>query len=471
MPLPAIVIVGRPNVGKSTLYNRLVRRRQAIVQPEPGVTRDRHYGRAEWEGRAFLAVDTGGIAGGVEDAFSPLIERQTRAAIGEGDVVLFLVDGIEGLMPGDHQIAQVVRVSGKPFLLALNKADAARSRDAAWDFYKLGLGDPLPVSAEHGSGVPELIVEALGRVPPEVLEEEPAAQGEIRVAVVGRPNVGKSAFVNRLLGEERTLVSPVPGTTRDPIDSLREREGALYRFIDTAGIRRRGKIGDLKAEVVSMILAYRSIERAEAVLLMLDAAEGAKSMDAQIARHIVDAGRACAILVNKWDLAEKDAKTFDAAARAIRDKLVHLDFAPILSLSALTGQRCERVYGLIQGIVAAHRRRIPTAALNQKVAEWTQAHPAPSGRGGRHPKFLYATQPSVAPPHVVLFASQIATIPLEQYGRYIENRLREAFDFEGTPIRVSFRSRREGSPGRRKPGGKKRRGSPPKEPEGKDRNS
>ena len=444
MPLPAIVIVGRPNVGKSTLFNRLVGRRAAIVRPEPGVTRDRHYGRAEWAGKAFLAVDTGGIASGKDgDPFNPLIERQTLSAIEEGDVVLFLVDGIEGLLPGDVQIAQMVRVAGKPSLLVLNKADAARSRDAAWDFFRLGLGEPLPVSAEHGAGVAEMLEAALARIPAGALEEEPAGEGEVRVAVVGRPNVGKSSFINRLLGEERTLVSPVPGTTRDPIDTLCRREGALYRFIDTAGIRRRGKIGDLKAEAVSMILAYRSIERAEAVVLLIDATEGPTSMDAQIARHIVDAGRACAILLNKWDLVEKDAKTFDETARNIRDKLVHVDFAPVLSVSALTGQRCERVFELIGRLAAAYRRRVPTAALNQRVAEWTQAHPAPSGKGGKRPKFLYATQASVAPPHIVLFTSQTSTIPAEQYGRYIENRLREAFDFEGTPIRVSFRSRRE----------------------------
>lgn len=451
MPLPAVVIVGRPNVGKSTLFNRLVRRRSAIVRPEPGVTRDRHYGRAEWEGRAFLAVDTGGIAAGMDaDPFHPLIERQTLSAIEEGDVVLFLVDGIEGLLPGDFQIAQMVRAAGKPVLLVLNKADAARSRDAAWDFFRLGLGEPLPVSAEHGSGVAELIEEALGRLPPEAAGEEPGGEGEVRVAVVGRPNVGKSSFINRLLGEERILVSPVPGTTRDPIDTLCRREGALYRFIDTAGIRRRGKIGDLKIEAVSMILAYRSIERAEAVLLLIDATEGPTSMDAQIASHIVDSGRACAILLNKWDLVEKDAKTFDETARGVREKLVHVDFAPILSVSALTGQRCEKIFELIGRLVAAHRRRVPTAALNQAVAGWTQAHPAPSGKGGKRPKFLYATQASAAPPHLVLFTSRTSSIPAAQYGRYIENRLREAFDFEGTPIRVSFRSRRERSAPRRR---------------------
>ncbi|MBI3129077.1 MAG: ribosome biogenesis GTPase Der [Candidatus Tectomicrobia bacterium] len=461
MPLPTLVIVGRPNVGKSTLFNRLVRRREAIVRPEPGVTRDRHYGRAEWEDRAFLAVDTGGMASGKEDdPFDPLIERQARSAIEEGDVVLFLVDGIEGLLPGDVQIAQMVREAGRPVLLVLNKADAARSREAAWDFYRLGLGEPLPVSAEHGTGVPEMVEAVLARLPPEAPEEEAAGAGEIRVAVVGRPNVGKSSFINRLLGEERTLVSPVPGTTRDPIDTLCRRGDALYRFIDTAGIRRRGKIGDLKIEAVSMILAYRSIERADAVILLLDAAEGATSMDAQIARHIVDSGKACAILLNKWDLVEKDSRTFDETAQDIRDRLVHVDFAPILSVSALTGQRCERVFDLIGRLGAAHRRRVPTAALNQRVREWTQAHPAPSGKGGKRPKFLYATQASVAPPHVVLFTSQVSTIPTVQYGRYIENRLREAFDFEGTPIRVSFRSRREKAAPRRRGKGRKKDGKP-----------
>ncbi len=441
MPLPVLVIAGRPNVGKSTLFNRLVGRREAIVRPEPGVTRDRHYGRGEWEGRGFLAVDTGGIAPAAEDSFHPLIARQTATAIEEGDVVLFLVDGIEGLMPGDFQIAETVRVSRKPFLLVLNKADAGRAQDALWDFYRLGLGEPRPVSAEHGSGVAEMLQEALSLAPPEG-PEEPSQEGEIRVAVVGRPNVGKSSFINRLLGEERILVSPLPGTTRDPIDSLCRRGEALYRFVDTAGIRRRGKIGSRKVEAVSMILAYRSIERAEAVLLILDATEGPRSMDAQIARHIVDSGRACAVLINKWDLVEKDAKTFDEAVRDVHQKLVHVDFAPIVSLSALTGQRCERVFEVIDRIVASHRRRVSTGPLNQAIAQWTNAHPAPSAPDGKRPKFFYATQPSVAPPHFVLFTSRTARIPAETYGRYIENRLREVYDLEGTPIRVSFRPRR-----------------------------
>ncbi len=449
MSLPVIAVVGRPNVGKSTLFNRLIGRRQAIVQAEPGVTRDRHYGTGEWEGRVFMMVDTGGIAAGEEDLFHPLITRQAIAAIEESDVVIVLVDGLEGPLPGDVQIAETVRNAGKPRVLALNKADASKAQESLWDFYGLGLGDPKAISAEHGTGVGELIEEALSLVP-EGLDDEPAGEGEIRVAVVGRPNVGKSSLINNLLGEERALVSPVPGTTRDPIDSVCQREGAVYRFIDTAGIRKRGKIGDNKVEAVSMILAYRSIERAEVVLLVIDATEGPSAIDAHIARHVVDSGRACAVLLNKWDLMKKDGKTFDENVRSIREKLVHISFAPVLSMSALTGQRTERIYELIDRVIASHRRRVPTAQLNQALERWTTAHPPPSGRTGRRPKLLYATQATVAPPQIVIFTARAERLPEMQYRRYIENRMREEFDFEGTAVRISFR-KREAKSGRGRP--------------------
>ncbi len=440
MPLPVIVVVGRPNVGKSTLFNRLIGRRKAIVQAQPGVTRDRHYGTGEWEGRVFMMVDTGGIAATGKDPFHPLITRQAIAAIEESDAVIFLVDGLEGPLPGDVQIAEMVRNSGKPHILALNKTDANQARDALWDFYALGLGEPKPISAEHGTGVGDLIEEVLSLVPVGS-ENEPAGEGEIRVAVVGRPNVGKSSLVNNLLGEERTLVSPVPGTTRDPIDSICRRGDAVYRFIDTAGIRRRGKVGDNKVEAVSMILAYRSIERAEVVLLVIDATEGPRTIDAHIARHVVDSGRACAILLNKWDLVKKDGKTFDENVRSVHEKLVHIDFAPVLSMSALTGQRTDRIYDIIDRVTASHRRRIPTAQLNQALERWTKSHPPPSGRTGRRPKLLYATQASAAPPQIVIFTARVERLPEVQYRRYLENRMREEFDFEGTSVRVSFRKR------------------------------
>ncbi len=457
MSLPVLVIVGRPNVGKSTLFNRLIGRRKAIVQPEPGVTRDRHYGRGEWENSPFLAVDTGGIAAAEEDPFHPLIMVQTLSAIEEGDAVLFMVDGVEGPLPGDRQIADMIRNAEIPVLLVVNKIDARIAREGQWDFFGLGMGDPKGISAEHGTGVGKLLEEAFGLLP-EQTPEEPSPAGEIRIAVVGRPNVGKSSLINRLLGEERILVSPVPGTTRDPIDTVCRRGKSLYRFVDTAGIRKRGRVGDNKTEAVSMILAFRSIERAEVVLLVIDATEGPRTIDSHIARHIVDSGRACAILLNKWDLVNKDGKTFDSESRAIHEKLVHLDFAPIVSISALTGQRTERLFGLIDKTSAAHRRRVSTGRLNQALQRWIQAHPPPSGRTGRRAKFLYATQASVAPPQIVIFAARTDHLPKEQYRRFIENRLREEFDFEGTSLRVSFRQRnsRTAKGGR---GGSKRRGS------------
>ena len=297
MPSPVFVIVGRPNVGKSTFFNRLIGRRAAIVQAEPGVTRDRRYGEGEWEGKKFLAVDTGGIAATGSDPFLPKIQEQTVIAIEESDVVLFLVDGIEGLLPGDHEVAQMIRVSQKPVLLIVNKSDSKRTRETEWDFYQLGLGEVRPVSAEHGTGVSDVMDEAIRIASSEIGTEEVGDADERRIAVVGRQNVGKSSFVNQIMGSERTLVSSVPGTTRDPVDSLCVREGKSYRLVDTAGIRRRGKIGKRQVEVVSMIMAYRSIERAQVALLLIDATEGPKTMDAQIARHIKESGRACAILL------------------------------------------------------------------------------------------------------------------------------------------------------------------------------
>ena len=456
MASPVFVIVGRPNVGKSTLFNRLTGRRDAIVQAEPGVTRDRRYGDGEWEGKKFFVIDTGGIAASEGDPFLPKIQEQTAAAIEESDVVLFLVDGIEGLLPGDNEVAQMLRVSEKPVLLLLNKSDSKRSRETEWDFYQLGSGKVWPVSAEHGSGVSDVMDEALRIACGEwgsVDEIEDA--DERRIAVVGRPNVGKSSFVNQILGSERTLVSPLPGTTRDPVDSLCAREGKSYRLVDTAGIRRRGKIGKRQVEAVSMIMAYRSIERAQIALLLIDATEGPKTMDAQIARHIKESGRACAILLNKWDLVEKESKTFDGIVREIKDKLVHVHFAPVLSVSALTGQRCERVFDVIDKILESHFRRVPTGQLNRAIAEIVNAHPPPTVSGGRRPKVYYATQSGVSPPHVIIFASLASQIPVQQYGRYVENRLRERFDFEGTPLRVSFRQRGPSTPRKRR--GKARR--------------
>ncbi len=450
MASPVFVIVGRPNVGKSTFFNRLIGRRAAIVQPEPGVTRDRRYGAGEWAGRKFLAVDTGGIAAAEADPFLPKIQEQTAAAIEESDVALFLVDGLEGLLPGDHEIAQMLRVSQKPALLLVNKSDAKRAREAGGDFYRLGFGEVWPVSAEHGAGVSAVMDEAMRIASDEAGGEEEGDAEERRVAVVGRPNVGKSSFVNRILGSERTLVSPVPGTTRDPVDSLCQREGKSYRLVDTAGIRRRGKIGRRQAEAMSMIMAYRSIERAQVVLLLLDATEGPRAMDAQIARHIRESGRACAILLNKWDLLAKEGRTFDEKAREIREKLAHVHFAPLLSVSALTGQRCERVFRVVDKAHSSHLRRVPTGQLNRAIAEIVQAHPPPVSPEGRRPKVYYATQSSVSPPYFVLFTSLASRISAEQYGRYVENRLRERFDFEGTPLRVGFRQR-----GRSNPSGKR----------------
>ncbi|MFQ5894492.1 MAG: ribosome biogenesis GTPase Der [Nitrospinota bacterium] len=446
MGLPVVAIMGRANVGKSTLFNRLLGERRAIVEPEPRITRDRNYGLCDWRGRRFVVVDTGGLIPPEEDALTAQVERQTRAALEEADAVLLLTDAREGLTPADEAIAGWLRKHPRPHLLVVNKVDHLRHERAALEFHRLGMSPVFAVSAEHGRGVGDLLDALIAVLPPPPMEVE---EGGVRVAVVGRSNVGKSSLVNRLLGLERVLVDERPGTTRDPVDSAIERQGKRYVFVDTAGIRRRRRARRGKVEAVSSLLALRSLGRAEVALLLLDASEGVTSQDAAIGGHIVEAGAGCVLLLNKWDLVPKEAPTLARHTEAVRSRLPHLAFAPILSISALTGLRTSRIFPLIDRVAEERTRRVPTAELNRQLEGWLRAQPPPSA-GGKPVKVYYATQSAVGPPTFVFFANRPDRIG-PAYERFLERRLRETFGFEGTPIRLHFRPRGKGEGGGGRP--------------------
>jgi GTPase len=440
---PIIAIVGRPNVGKSTLFNRLVGERQAIVQNEPGTTRDRIYGTAEWGGAEFTIIDTGGlqdddeIRKSTESEIARSTRAQARSAIDEADVIVMLVDAKHGLTAGDAEIADLLRRADKPTILVANKADSLERRDAAVDFYEIGLGEPLPISAYHGNGTGDLldrIVESL----PEVDEEE-ETEGT-RIAIVGRPNVGKSRLLNALLGQERAIVSDVPGTTRDSLDTELTWEGRPVTLIDTAGIRRRGRV-EQGIERYSVMRSMRAIDRAEIVLLLIDATEDFTAQDMHIAGYVEEQKKGVVVVVNKWDLVEKDPSTMDQyRQRAARD-LDFISYAPLVFISAKLAQRVERVLETAFKVVAEREKRVPTAALNKLMRDAVAKHQPPS-RPGKWIKFYYATQADVAPPTFVFFCNDPKQIHFG-YRRYLENELRAAFGFVGSPLRISFRSRHE----------------------------
>jgi GTP-binding protein len=472
--LPAVVLVGRPNVGKSTLFNRLTGRRRAIVTPIPGTTRDVIADQAEWLGTRFEVVDTGGMFGASEDPLHALVLERGRRAVAGADLLVLVVDGREGVVPGDEQIAQVAREADRPVILAINKTDDRRARAGALEFYRLGFEPVIEISAEHGQGTGDLldaVIERLDLRPPDAAREQAgspdgdalAAHGaaarvpEVGVAVVGRPNAGKSSLVNRLLREERMLVSEVPGTTRDAVDAVLQWHRRTFRIVDTAGIRRPGRVASSgQVEAVSVLLARRAIADADVVVLVIDAAAGFADQDAAIAGEADRAGRGIIIVANKWDLMkgrEPDfAKTFDAA---LRDDLKFLDYAPILHISAATGDRTPRLLEAIDRVAASRLRRVRTPELNTFVEKVTAEHP-PASPGRRHVRVLYAAQTGVAPPTFVFFTN-VATRFHFSYERFLENRLREAFGFEGTPIRLQVRARRRRSAGARQEAGKGRR--------------
>lgn len=450
----SVVLVGRPNVGKSTLFNRITGRRRAIVAPVPGTTRDALARPVVWRGSSFELFDTGGLFGASEDPLHDLVVQQGRRAIGGADLLVMLVDGREGLVAGDERIARELRETGRPVLLAINKTDDKRAQASAMEFYQLGFDPVLEISAEHGIGVAELLDEivkglrAKGLGLEESSSVKPEADGETRVAIVGRPNVGKSSLVNRLLSEERVLVSDMPGTTRDAIDVPLIWHRRRFRIVDTAGMRRPGRIArGGKVELVSVALAKESIAEADVVALVIDASTGATDQDAAIGGEADRAGRGIVIVANKWDLVKQRdtnvAKTFDDQ---LRRKMKFLDYAPILHISALTGERAPRVIETIERIAASRRQRVPTPALNRFLEEVTAANP-PVSPGRKHVRILYAAQIGVAPPSFVFFTN-VATTFHFSYERFLVNQLREHFGFVGSPIRIQVR-RREKKPGRR----------------------
>ncbi len=436
MAKPIVAIVGRPNVGKSTLFNRIAEKRVSIVDDTPGVTRDRIYADAEWTGHEFALVDTGGIDFDENDALLPAMRNQAKLAMEEADVILFVVDGKVGITEVDQQIVGMLRTAKKPVVLAVNKVDSIKGIPESYEFYGLGLGEPIAVSAVNALNLGDLLDAIVKELPTEVeVADEPDT---IRVAVVGRPNVGKSSLVNALLGEERLVVSNIPGTTRDAVDTYFKQDGVTFVFVDTAGMRRRGKI-DAALERYSVIRSLRAIDRADVVLMLIDAAEGVSEQDKKIAGYVHESGRASVLVVNKWDLIQKDGKTSLRYTETMRQELGFMQYSPVVFLSALTKQRVSRIPEVVKYVAEQHAMRVSTSLLNQVVRDAVGINPPPSDRG-RKLKIYYATQASVKPPTIVFFVNDPELMHFS-YLRFLENKLREAFGFEGTPLKLVVRPR------------------------------
>lgn len=450
MARPIVALVGRPNVGKSTLFNRLIGERRAIVQNEPGTTRDRTYAAAEWIGSEFTVVDTGGLMDDDEIATNAgesdsetHIANETReqalAAIAEADVIVFVTDILSGTpTAGDFEIAEILRRASKPVVLALNKADSVNRREMAYEFYQLGLGEPMPISAYHGNGTGDMLDKVVENLPHHE-EEEDELEGP-KIAIVGRPNVGKSALLNALLGQERAIVSDVAGTTRDSLDTQLLWNDEPLTLIDTAGIRRRGRV-ERGIESVSVMRSMRSIERADVVILVINAVDGFTTQDLHIAGYVEEQKKGLVVALNKWDLIEKDHTTMDAFRATAARELDFMAYAPVVFISAKLGQRVSQVIDASLEVLEQREKRVSTAALNRVLKEAVDKHQPPS-RPGKWIKFYYATQADVAPPTFIFFTNDPKQIHFT-YRRYLENELRKAFGFEGTPIRMSFRDRHE----------------------------
>lgn len=445
MTKPIVALVGRPNVGKSTFFNRLIGERLAIVEGIPGTTRDRLYGVTDWYGREFTVVDTAGLLFGPEDETLPIAEIAARAreqaqmAIAEADVIIFMVDSREGLTAADTDVAAVLRQTKKPVILAANKADSVARQMDAVEFYALNLGDPIPMSAYHGLGTGDVLDQVVNALPP--LEEAIEDPKRVRIAIVGRPNVGKSSLLNKLLGKERSVVSKVPGTTRDSIDTELVWEETSVTLIDTAGIRRAGKI-EQGIEKYSVIRALRAIERCDVALLLIDAEEGITAQDTHIAGMILEAKKGVAILVNKWDKIVKDNETFNEFTHRVKESFSFMAYAPLLFISALSGQRVEKILPLAIEIANERRRRVSTGALNELLRVAVMKQPPMATKKGAHLRIYYATQPQVAPPVFLFFANDRELVHWS-YARYLENRIREKYPFQGVPIFIVFRGRDE----------------------------
>ncbi|KUO72258.1 MAG: ribosome-associated GTPase EngA [Clostridia bacterium BRH_c25] len=436
MAKPIVAIVGRPNVGKSTLFNKIAGKRISIVEDHPGVTRDRIYTEVEWLDKTFTLIDTGGIEPYSEDLILKQMKQQAEVAIDTAEVIVFLVDGQEGITSSDQEVANLLRRAKKNIILTVNKIDAPKYKDNIYEFYNLGLGEPIGISSGQALGLGDLLDEIIKNFPPE--GEEEYDEYTIKVAVVGKPNVGKSSLINRILGEERVIVSDVPGTTRDAIDTPFTIGDSKYVFIDTAGMRKRGKVFE-NIERYSVVRSLTAIERADVCLMLIDAKEGVSEQDSKIAGYVNDQGKAVVIVVNKWDVVEKDEKTIDRYKAEIKNELPFMDYAPMIFISALTGQRVTKVLELIKHVSNQHAMRISTGMLNDIVSEAVLMN-QPAISGGRRLKVYYATQVSVKPPTFALFVNEPSLMHFS-YQRYIENQIRKAFSFEGTPIRFLLRKR------------------------------
>ena len=437
MSRPLVAIVGRPNVGKSMLFNRLVGRRLSIVEDTPGVTRDRLYAECEWCGRKFDMVDTGGIEPTTDSEILLYMREQAQIAINSATVIVLVTDIRTGVTAADKDVANMLLRSRKPVVLAVNKADSTGTEDPAiYEFYSLGLGDPIAVSAVHGHGTGDLLDECLKYFPP--AEEENEEDDCIKVAVIGKPNVGKSSLINRILGEKRLIVSDIAGTTRDAVDTMFENEQGRYMFIDTAGIRRKSKV-DEKIEKFSVMRSQLAVERADVCIIMIDARDGVTEQDTKIAGLAHESGKACIVAVNKWDLVDKETGTMEKMRKDIMRDLSFMSYAPIIFISAATGQRTEKLFELINFVNDQSNMRISTGMLNNVLAD-AQARVQPPTDKGRRLKIYYMTQTGIKPPNFVIFCNSRELFHFS-YQRYIENQLRTVFGLEGTPIRIVIRQK------------------------------
>ena len=431
-----VAIIGRPNVGKSSLFNRLSHQRKAIVIDQPGATRDRNYAECAWNDKAYLLIDTGGFEPAATEGILVQMREQTQLAIEEADIIIFLMDGREGLLPADRDIAALLRGFEKPVFYVANKIDGLKQEPLAYEFYQLGVETIYTISAQHSVGVGELMDEVARLVPetPETSDEE----DRVRIAVIGKPNVGKSSLVNKILGYERTIANPVPGTTRDAIDTPFTFGGRPYLLIDTAGIRRKSRVS-LTLEKYSVIQAIKTISRCDIALLLIDAEEGVTEQDAKIAGLTLENGTACIIVVNKWDIVEKDERTVGKYVREIKDTMKFLDFAPILFVSALTGQRVVKIFAAVDAVYSQYTRRVNTPELNRKVQEFLAANPPPQYRSTGSP-FNYVSQVAVKPPTFVFFVREPKSIHFS-YERYLMNQFRETLAFDQVPLRFFFKKK------------------------------
>lgn len=436
MAKPVVAIVGRPNVGKSTIFNRIVGERVSIVEDVPGVTRDRIYNSAEWLGKEFNIIDTGGIDLS-DEPFLEQIRAQAEIAIDEADVIIFITNGREGVTDADEQVAKILYRSNKPIVLAINKVDNPEMRDQIYDFYSLGFGEPYPISGSHGLGLGDMLDAVRAHFPKE--EEEEYPDDTVKFSLIGRPNVGKSSILNALLGEDRVIVSDIAGTTRDAIDTTYTFDGQDYVMIDTAGMRKRGKVYE-STEKYSVLRAMRAIERSDVVLVVINAEEGIREQDKRIAGYAHDAGRAIIIVVNKWDAINKDEKTINVWTEDIREQFQFLSYAPIVFVSAKTKQRLNNLFPLINQVSDNHSLRVQSSMLNDVISDAVAMNPSPMDKGKRL-KIFYTTQVAVKPPAFVVFVNDPELMHFS-YERFLENRIREAFPFEGTPIRVIARKRK-----------------------------